>query len=109
MVRMRLIVQINRTLCRGPYHDGMKREDKRSEKGARKTRGRRSEGGKREDPPKRVLFALISDCAWPALLPVLLGRHRVCEEILVLRCEAFRELENLKAVAITDGPELDIG
>ena len=45
----------------------------------------------------------------PALLPGLFSRHRVFEEILVLRCEAFRKLENLKAVAITDGPELDIG
>ena len=27
----------------------------------------------------------------------------------MLRCEAFRKLENLKAVAIADGPELDIG
>src|SRR5690242_9051100 len=42
-------------------------------------------------------------------LPVLLSRHRVLEEILVLRREAFRELQNLKAVAIADGPELDIG
>ena len=62
-----------------------------------------------KDPPKRVLFALISDCALPALLPALFSRHRVCEEILVLRCEALRKLQNLKAVAIADGPELDIG
>ena len=64
---------------------------------------------KREDPPKRVPFALISDCALAALLQTIFSRHRVFEEILVLRCEAFRKLENLKAVAITDGPELDIG
>jgi len=51
----------------------------------------------------------ISDCGLPALLPVLFRRHRVFEEILVLRREAFRELENLKAVAIADGPELDVG
>jgi hypothetical protein len=43
------------------------------------------------------------------LLLALFGRHRVFEEILVLRREAFRELDNLKAVAIADGPELDIG
>jgi hypothetical protein len=42
-------------------------------------------------------------------LPVLLSRHNVFEKILVLRCEAFCKLENLKAVAIADGPELDIG
>jgi hypothetical protein len=39
----------------------------------------------------------------------LLSRYRVREEILVLRSEALRKLENLKAVAIADGPELDIG
>ena len=66
-------------------------------------------GAQQQDPPKRVLFALISDCALPALLPALFSRHRVCEEILVLRCEAFRKLENLKAVAIAYGPKLDIG
>ena len=60
---------------------------------------------KRRDPPKRVPFALILRFASFALF----RRHRVFEEILVLRCEAFRKLENLKAVAIADGPELDIG
>ena len=65
--------------------------------------------GKRKDPPKRVLFVLILDCAWPALLLALFSRHRVFKEILVLRCEAFRELKNLKAVPIADGPELDVG
>jgi hypothetical protein len=49
------------------------------------------------------------DGALPALLPGLFRRHRVCEEILVLRCEALRKLENLKAVGIADDPELDIG
>jgi hypothetical protein len=53
--------------------------------------------------------ALIADCALPALLQALLSRHHVFEEILVLRREAFRESENLKAMAIADGPELDIG
>ena len=49
-------------------------------------------------------------CALPALLSAgRFRRHRVFEETLVLRCEAFRKLENLKAVAIADGPELDIG
>src|SRR5690348_11569976 len=52
---------------------------------------------------------MSSDCALPAWLPVLLSRHDVFEKILVLRCEAFREAKNLKAVAIADGPELDIG
>src|SRR6516164_6365428 len=60
-------------------------------------------------PAEAGLLGLISDCASPALLPALFSRHRVFEEILVLRCEAFRKLENLKAVAIADGPELDIG
>jgi hypothetical protein len=64
---------------------------------------------KRQDPPKRVLSALISDCALPALLPGLFSRHRVFEEILMFRREALRKLENLKAVGIADGPELDIG
>lgn len=66
-------------------------------------------GAQREDPPKRALFALILDCALPALLQAIFSRHCVFEEILVLRCEAFRKLENLKAVAIADGPELDTG
>jgi hypothetical protein len=39
----------------------------------------------------------------------LFSRHRVFEEILVLRCEVFRELHNLEAVAIADSPELDVG
>jgi hypothetical protein len=54
-------------------------------------------------------FALILDCALPALLQAIFSRHRVFEEILVLGCEAFRKSENLKAVAIADGPDLDIG
>ena len=45
----------------------------------------------------------------PAFLEALFGRHRVLEEILVLRREAFRKAEDLEAVAIADGPELDIG
>ena len=60
-------------------------------------------------PAEAGPVALISDCALPALLLALFSRHRVCEEILVLRREALRKLENLKAVAIADGPELDIG
>ena len=51
----------------------------------------------------------LSDCALPALLPALFSRHHVFEEILVLRGEALRESQNLKAVGIADGPELDIG
>ena len=62
-----------------------------------------------KDPPKRVLFALISGSALPVLLLALFSRHRAFDEILVLRCEAFREFQNLKAVAIADGPELDVG
>ena len=64
---------------------------------------------KTKGPAEAGPVALISDCALPALLLALFSRHRVCEEILVLRRETFRELENLKAVAIADGPELDIG
>ena len=74
----------------------------------RKMRGPRKRERKRKDPPKRVLFALISRLR-SALLLALFSRHRVFEEILVLRCEAFRELKNLKAVPIADGPELDVG
>ena len=59
-------------------------------------------------PAEAGPVALISDCALPAWLPVLLSRHDVFEKILVLRCEAFRKTENLKAVAIADGPKLDI-
>ena len=51
----------------------------------------------------------LPDCASPAWLPVLLSRHYVCEEILVLRREALRKLQNLEAVTIADSPELDIG
>src|ERR1700722_15891940 len=36
------------------------------------------------------------------------SRHRVFEEILVLRYEPVRKPENLKAVAIADGPELHL-
>jgi len=43
------------------------------------------------------------------LLLALFSRHRVVEEILVLRCDAFQELDNLKVVAIAGGPELDFG
>ena len=43
------------------------------------------------------------------LLPGLFGRHHVFEEILVLRREALRKLENLKAVRIADRPKLNIG
>jgi hypothetical protein len=70
-----------------------------------------AEGVKAEmrGPAEAGPVALISDCALPALLPALFSRHHVCEEILVLRREALRKLENLKAVAITDGPELDVG
>ena len=68
---------------------------------------------KREDPPKRALFALaqIALCQLCYLLCSVgaFSRHRVCEEIPVLRFETVREAENLKAVAIADGPELDIG
>jgi len=64
---------------------------------------------KMKGPAEAGPFCRDSDCALPALLPVLFSRHRVSEEILVLRGEAFRELQNLKAVAIADGPELDIG
>ena len=60
-------------------------------------------------PAEAGPVVLISDCALPTLLQAIFSRHRVFEEILVLRCEAFRKLENLKAVAIADGPELDIG
>ena len=60
-------------------------------------------------PAEAGPVALISDCSLRALLPVSFSRHNVLKEILVLRCEAFRKLENLKAVAIADGPELDIG
>ena len=70
-------------------------------------RGQRKRKRKRKDPPKRVLFASLG--LRVALLLTLFSRHRVFEEILVLRCEAFRETENLKAVAIADGPELDVG
>lgn len=79
------------------------------------TFARRSEGrnrGPAEAGPIALIcdsYDLISDCALPALLQAIFSRHRVFEEILVLRCEAFRKLENLKAVAIADGPELDIG
>ena len=51
----------------------------------------------------------LPDCAFPALSEALFGRHDVFEEILVLRGEALRESENLKAMPITDRPELDIG
>ena len=60
-------------------------------------------------PAEAGPFAPILDCALPALLDATFSRHRVFEEILVLRCEAFRKSENLKAVAIADGPDLDIG
>jgi hypothetical protein len=43
------------------------------------------------------------------LLPALFSRHRVCEEILVLRYETALKAENLKAVAVADGPELHVG
>ena len=72
---------------------------------------RMAEGAKAEmrGPAEAGPVCPGSDCALPALLPALFSRHRVFEEILVLRCEAFRKLQNLKAVAIADGPELDIG
>src|SRR5215472_3638428 len=86
-------------------HTKREREDSAREESARKTRARRSESGnERTRRSGSCCFALISDCALPALLPGLFRRHRVFEEILVLRCEAFRKLENLKAVAIADGP-----
>ena len=48
--------------------------------------------------------------ALPALLAAEVSRrHRVFEEILVLRQETAREVQNLKAVAIADGPELHVG
>jgi hypothetical protein len=50
------------------------------------------------------------DCALPALLAADVFRgHRVFEEILMLRFETVRKAENLKAVAIADGPELHLG
>ena len=60
-------------------------------------------------PAEAGPVALILDCALPALLLAIFSRHRVFEEILMLRCEPFRKPENLKTVAIADGPELDIG
>jgi len=62
---------------------------------------------KRRDPPKRVPFALV--LRLPGLLPALFRRDRVFEQLLVLRRETLRKAENLKAVAIADGPELDFG
>src|SRR5207249_7464776 len=67
----------------------------------------RPAGRTKRGPAEAGPVALILDCALPALLDATFSRHRVFEEILVLRCEAFRKSENLKAVAIADGPDLD--
>ena len=42
-------------------------------------------------------------------LPPIYLLARVLEEILVVRLEAVREAQDLKTVAITDGPELQLG
>ena len=53
-------------------------------------------------PDLRLRFAAL-------LSADLFRRHRVCEEILVLRFETVRKAENVKAVAIADCPELHLG
>src|SRR6185437_3550775 len=68
---------------------------------------------KQKDPPKRVPLpgSQIALCQFCCLLCSVgtFSRHRVCEEIPVFRLEAVGEAENLKAVAIADGPELHLG
>jgi len=104
----------HRRASQAPAHEPAwlprRREDLKTALG-KKFERRAAEGAPAETkgPAEAGPVALISDCALPALLLALFSRHRVFEEILVLRCEAFRKLENLKAVAIADGPELDIG
>ena len=91
----------------------------------RRTKREREDSAREEAPERRVAEGVKAEMRGPAeagprcpdlrlrfaalLSTDLFRRHRVCEEILVSRCEAFRKLENLKAVAIADGPELDIG
>ncbi len=60
-------------------------------------------------PAEAGPVALIAECACPACyLPIYLPA-RVLEQILVSRLETVREAQDLKAVAIADGPELQLG
>ena len=71
-------------------------------------RGRRRVSRNERTRRSGSCLRLISRLRFAALLQALFSRHDVFEEILVLRSEVFRTSENLKAVAIADGPELDI-
>ena len=89
------------------FADEMRISKQRAGRGSKDARGTRLE--MKRTRRSGSLFALISRLRFASLLQALFSRHGVFEEILVLRGEAFRKAEDLKAVAIADGPELDIG
>ena len=72
-------------------------------------RPRRSENGDERTRRERVLLLPRCQFALARLARAYYSVARVLEQIRVLRYEIIREAQDLKAVAITDGPELHLG